>query len=60
MFDITATITDSPTQNGVVGAFIADDRLYMVVYMAAVPYYFEKHRDAAMAIIESARLADAS
>lgn len=59
MFDIIATITDAPTQNGVVGGFIADDRLYMVVYLAAVPYYFEKHKDAAMAVIESARLPDA-
>ena len=57
MFDIEATVADAPTQNGMVGAFIANDRLYMVIYLAATPYYFDKHRESAASIIKSARLA---
>lgn len=57
MFDITATIADAPKQNGMVGAFIANDRLYMVIYLAATPYYFDKHKESAASIIKSARLA---
>ncbi len=56
MFDVDVTITDSPKQKGTVGAFIADDELYMVFFMAATPHYFDKHKDAATATIQSARL----
>lgn len=59
LFDITATVADGPTQNGTVGAFIADEKLYMVIYLAATPYYFDKHRESAASIINSARLAAA-
>lgn len=57
MFDIETTVTESPDYRGLVGAFIVDDKLYFMYYLAAVPYYYDKHRDAAEAIIKSARLA---
>ena len=56
MFDVTATITDAPMQKGTVGAFIADEKLYMVFFLAATPHYFDKHKDSAAATIQSARL----
>jgi hypothetical protein len=56
MFDFTGRLTEGPDYQGVVGAFIADEQLYMVIYLAAVPYYFEKHRDEAESIIRSASL----
>jgi hypothetical protein len=55
MFDLTGRLTDGPDYKGVVGAFVAEDKLYMVIYLAADPYYYERHRDEAEAIIRSAR-----
>ena len=56
MFDMNATVTDSPDYRGTVGAFIVDDELYLMFYLAAEPYYFSKHQSAAEAIIKSANL----
>ena len=39
-----------------VGAFIANDLLYVISYFAAEPYYFGKHVDEAKIIIETASL----
>jgi len=36
--------------------FTADEKLYVIWYFAADPYYFDKHRDVAEAVIRSARL----
>lgn len=56
MFDITAAVTESPDYRGSVGAFIVDDELYMVMFLAADPYYHDKHAARAEAIIKSATL----
>ena len=42
---------------GGVGAFVADEKLYLIVYLGAQPYYFDKHRDEALAVIRGARVA---
>jgi len=56
MFDIEAAVTESPDYRGSIGAFISDERLYLVAYLAADPYYFDKHATRADAIIKSATL----
>lgn len=56
MFDIDAQLTDSPDYRGTIGAFIANEQLYTIWYIAADPYYYGKHSDAADAIIKSAVL----
>jgi len=56
MFDLSASVTDSPAYRGFTGAFIADDKLYMMYFLGAVPYYFDKHKNEAADLIESARL----
>jgi len=56
MFDLSATVTESPEYRGMVGAFIADDRLYVLYFLGAVPYYYDKHIGAAEAVIKSASL----
>jgi hypothetical protein len=58
MFDMKASVTDSPDYRGMVGAFIANEELYMMYYLAAEPFYFGKHQSAAEAIIKSAALAE--
>lgn len=55
LFDVAATVTESPEYKGVVGAFITDEKLYVMWYFAADPYYFDKHLAAAETIIKSAR-----
>jgi hypothetical protein len=56
MFDVEAKVTESPDYRGVAGAFIVDDKLYFMYFLAAHPHYYAKHRDAAEAIIKSATL----
>ena len=56
IFDFEASLTDSPDYRGMVGAFIANDHLYLVTYSAAEPYYYGRHADEAKMIIESATL----
>jgi hypothetical protein len=56
MFDFAASITESPDYRGLVGAFIVDDELYMVIFLAADPYYYDKYAARADAIIKSATL----
>ena len=56
LFDFEASLTDSPDYRGMVGAFIANDLLYVISYSAAEPYYYGKHVDEAKRIIETASL----
>ena len=56
MFDLSAQLSDSPDYRGTIGAFIADDKLYTIWYIAAHPHYYDKHSERADAIIKSAAL----
>lgn len=56
MFDISAQLSDSPDYRGTIGAFVADDRLFTIWYIAAHPHYHDKHDQRAEAIIKSATL----
>ncbi len=57
LFNVEASVTESPDYRGIVGAFVADEKLYFMYYLAADPYYFEKDLAAAEAVIKSATLA---
>ena len=56
LFDMTVAVSDGPKYKGVTGAFIVAERLYLILYLAAEPYYYEKHLDEAMVIIKGARV----
>lgn len=56
MFDLDVSVSDGPDYRGVTGAMIVDEKLYLVVFLAAVPYYYEKHLDEAVQIIKSSRV----
>lgn len=56
MFDLSAQLSDSPDYRGTIGAFIANDKLYTIWYIAAHPHYHDKHSQRAEAIIKSAAL----
>ncbi len=55
MFDFTSRLTEGPDYRGLVGAFVASEQLYVIIYLGADPHYFAKHRAEAEAIILSAR-----
>ena len=56
MFNLSVTVTESPEYEGTVGAFVSGQKLYLVYFLGAAPYYYDKHRTAAEAVIESAVL----
>jgi hypothetical protein len=56
LFDVETAVSDGPNYRGFVGAFISEDKLYMLIYLAAQPFYYDKHREEAEAIIKGARI----
>jgi hypothetical protein len=56
MFDISVTVTESPDYRGMVGAFIVEEKLYMLVFLAATPHYYDKHIANAEALIKGAQI----
>jgi hypothetical protein len=56
MFNLSAKVTESPEYRGTVGAFIANENLYLMYFLGAVPHYYDKHITDAEAIIASATL----
>jgi hypothetical protein len=55
-FDVAVKLANGPDYRGLVGGFVANGKLELVVYLAAVPYYFDLHRERAANVIASARL----
>jgi hypothetical protein len=56
LFDILVTVSDGPNYQGVVGAQVVDENLYLIFFLGAQPYYYEKHLDEALVIIKGARV----
>jgi hypothetical protein len=55
MFDAAVEPAGGADRKGLVGAFIADDKLFLVMYLAVEPYYFDLNRAAATEVIVSGR-----
>jgi hypothetical protein len=56
LFDMEILLTDGPDYGAIAGGFVADSKLYLIVFLGAKPYYFEKHRDEVLAIIRGASI----
>jgi len=56
LFDLSATVTESPEYKGLVGAFIVDGKLYVLYFLGATPHYYGKHIAEAEAVIKSATI----
>lgn len=54
-FDLGVTPADGPAYRGVAAAAVKDKKLSMILFLAADPYYFDKHKPAVEALIASAR-----
>ena len=55
LFDLDIAVSDGPDYRGLAGAFTVGGDLYLMLYIAAEPYYFDNHLPAATAVITSAR-----
>ena len=56
LFDLEMAVSDGPDYAGIVGAMVSGRELYLVIYIAAKPYYYQKLREEALSIILSARV----
>ncbi|MFC1680407.1 hypothetical protein ACFL1S_01240 [Pseudomonadota bacterium] len=56
MFDMSVTVSDGPNYKGITGAFVVAERLHLIMFLGAVPFYFEKHLDEALVIIKGAHV----
>lgn len=56
LFDLNVAVSDGPNYKGVAGALVVSERLYLIFYLGAEPYYYEKHLDEAMVVIKGARV----
>ena len=52
-FELSAEVPGAAAHRGIAGGFIDEGRLYMTVYLAESPGYFERHRQAAQSVIDS-------
>jgi hypothetical protein len=52
-FELSADVPGSASHRGIAGGFVDEGRLYLTVYLAESPGYFERHRQAAQAVIDS-------
>lgn len=56
MFNMVVSVSDGPDYRGLTGAFVHEQQLFLLIYLGAEPYYYEKRRQEAEALIKSARI----
>ena len=56
LFDMNVAVSDGPNYRGITGAVIDDKKLYLIFFLGAEPFYYEKHVDEALVIIKGARV----
>jgi hypothetical protein len=56
LFDMEVTVSDGPDYKGFVGALVVSEKLYLIFFLGAEPYYYEKYQDEALKIIKNARV----
>jgi hypothetical protein len=60
LFDMQVTVSDGPDYKGVAGALVVDQKLNLIIFLGAEPYYYQKHLQDALVIIKGARVKAAS
>lgn len=55
LMEVSGSIEDATDYSGLIGAFVGGQKLYLLIHVAAEPYYATKHRARAEALIKSAR-----
>jgi hypothetical protein len=52
-FDIKADVTSTTKHRGMAGGYIDDDRVYVTIFLAESPQYYDRHKELAQAVIDS-------
>jgi len=60
LFDMELTIADGPGYKGVTGALVVNEKLYLIFFLGAEPYYYQRHLGDALEVIKSARVVTSS
>lgn len=58
LFNLEAKVSDGLDYKGVAGAMVVDEKLYLMIFLGAEPYYYDRYLDEAVEIIKSARVGD--
>ena len=56
LFEMDIAVSDGPDYGGIAGAFVYKKKLYLIVFLGARPYYFDRYKDEALAIIQGAKI----
>ena len=56
LFNVQVTVSEGPDFKGVSRAIVVNEKLYLLIYLGAEPYYCEKNLQKAMEIIKSSRV----
>lgn len=52
-FEVSTQAPGAASHRGIAGGFVDDGRLYLAVYLAEAPEYFERNRESAQGVIDS-------
>ncbi len=56
IFELEADVPGAADHRGVAGGFVDEERLYLIIFLAESPEYYERHLQAAQEVIDSAVL----
>jgi len=54
MFDLEADVPGAKNHRGMAGGYVDEERLYINIFLAESPGYYERHKQVAQEVIESA------
>lgn len=60
MFDLSLSLSDGPDYRGITSAAVVDGKLYLIIFLAAEPYYYEKHIDEVMRIMDRSTIGESA
>jgi hypothetical protein len=55
LFDVVGTPADGPLYRGMAASIVRDQKLNMIIFLAAEPYYYDKHKASVEGIFSSVR-----
>jgi len=55
-FELEADVPGAADHRGIAGGFVDEDKLYVCIFLAESPEYYERHKEAAQDVIDSAVL----
>ena len=56
LFDMDIATSEGPGYGGIAGALVYDNKLYLIAFLGVRPYYFDRYKDEALAIIQGTKI----